>query len=169
MNEKFMREALKEAGKAFNKAEVPIGAVIVKDGKVIARGHNLREVRNQACAHAEILAIEKACKKLKAWRLENCDMYVTLEPCAMCAGAILNARIKNLYIGAMEPKFGAVGSKLNLFKDFVFNHTVNVETSILEDDCVQVIQDFFRKLRKDKKNDKSKLSDSSLKDVIKEL
>ena len=162
MNEKFMREALKEAHKAFDKAEVPIGAVIVRDGKVIARGHNLREVKNQACAHAEILAIEKACKKLKAWRLENCDMYVTLEPCAMCAGAILNARIKNLYIGAMEPKFGAVGSKLNLFKDFVFNHTVNVETGILEAECVQLLQEFFRKLRKEKKNSKNKLVDNLL-------
>lgn len=162
MNEKFMREALKEAHKAFDKAEVPIGAVIVRDGKVIARGHNLREVKNQACAHAEILAIEKACKKLKAWRLENCDMYVTLEPCAMCAGAILNARIKNLYIGAMEPKFGAVGSKLNLFKDFVFNHTVNVETGILEAECVQLLQEFFRKLRKGKKANKNKLTDNLL-------
>ena len=162
MNEKFMREALKEAHKAFDKAEVPIGAVIVRDGKVIARGHNLREVKNQACAHAEILAIEKACKKLKAWRLENCDMYVTLEPCAMCAGAILNARIKNLYIGAMEPKFGAVGSKLNLFKDFVFNHTVNVETGILEAECVQLVQEFFRKLRKEKKNSRNKLVDNLL-------
>ena len=162
MNEKFMREALKEAHKAFDKAEVPIGAVIVRDGKVIARGHNLREVKNQACAHAEILAIEKACKKLKAWRLENCDMYVTLEPCAMCAGAILNARIKNLYIGAMEPKFGAVGSKLNLFKDFVFNHTVNVETGILEAECVQLLQEFFRKLRKEKKNSRNKLVDNLL-------
>ena len=162
MNEKFMREALKEAHKAFDKAEVPIGAVIVRDGKVIARGHNLREVKNQACAHAEILAIEKACKKLKAWRLENCDMYVTLEPCAMCAGAILNARIKNLYIGAMEPKFGAVGSKLNLFKDFVFNHTVNVETGILEAECVQLVQEFFRKLRKGKKANKNKLTDNLL-------
>ncbi len=162
MNEKFMREALKEAHKAFDKAEVPIGAVIVRDGKVIARGHNLREVKNQACAHAEILAIEKACKKLKVWRLENCDMYVTLEPCAMCAGAILNARIKNLYIGAMEPKFGAVGSKLNLFKDFVFNHTVNVETGILEAECVQLVQEFFRKLRKEKKNSRNKLVDNLL-------
>ena len=162
MNEKFMREALKEAHKAFDKAEVPIGAVIVRDGKVIARGHNLREVKNQACAHAEILAIEKACKKLKAWRLENCDMYVTLEPCVMCAGAILNARIKNLYIGAMEPKFGAVGSKLNLFKDFVFNHTVNVETGILEAECVQLLQEFFRKLRKEKKHSRNKLVDNLL-------
>ena len=115
LKEKFMKEAIKEAKKAYDKAEVPIGAVIVKDDKIIARAHNLRECKNQAIAHAEIFAIEKACKKLGAWRLENCDMYVTLEPCPMCAGAILNARVRNLYIGAMEPKFGAAGSKSYLF------------------------------------------------------
>ena len=146
-----MKEAIKEAKKAYDKAEVPIGAVIVKDDKIIARAHNLRECKNQAIAHAEIFAIEKACKKLGAWRLENCDMYVTLEPCPMCAGAILNARVRNLYIGAMEPKFGAVGSKLNLFKDFVFNHTVNVETGLLADDALKLMQDFFKQLRKNKK------------------
>ncbi len=149
--EKFMKEAIKEAKKAYDKNEVPIGAVIVKDNKVIARAHNLRECKNQAIAHAEIFAIEKACKKLKAWRLENCDMYVTLEPCPMCAGAILNARINNLYIGAMEPKFGAVGSKFNLFNDFVFNHNVNVETGILADESLKLIQEFFKQLRKSKK------------------
>ena len=151
LKEKFMKEAIKEAKKAYDKAEVPIGAVIVKDDKIIARAHNLRECKNQAIAHAEIFAIEKACKKLGAWRLENCDMYVTLEPCPMCAGAILNARVRNLYIGAMEPKFGAAGSKLNLFKDFVFNHTVNVETGLLADDALKLMQDFFKQLRKNKK------------------
>ena len=98
MIEKFMKEALKEARKAYEKEEVPIGAVIVKDNKIIARAHNLRESKKQACAHAEIIVIEKTCKKLGAWRLEDCDLYVTLEPCVMCAGAIINARIKNLYI-----------------------------------------------------------------------
>lgn len=148
MDKSFMKAALKEAEKAFDKEEVPIGAVIVKDNKVIARAHNLRETKKQACNHAEILAIQKACKKLDAWRLENCDMYVTLEPCPMCAGAIINARIKNLYIGAMDEKSGAVGSKLNLLKDYKFNHTVNVENGICEEECSTILKKFFKKLRK---------------------
>lgn len=104
MEEKFMELAIKEARKAYAKMEVPIGAVIVKNGKVIAKAHNLRETKKQACAHAEILAIEKACKKINAWRLEDSEMYVTLEPCPMCAGAIINSRMKKLYIGAMDQK-----------------------------------------------------------------
>lgn len=150
MDEKYMRAAIREAKKAYEKEEVPIGAVIVKDGKVIARAHNLRESSKQACAHAEILAIQKACKKLDAWRLEDCDMYVTLEPCPMCAGAIINARIKNLYFGAMEPKSGAVGSKLNLFTDYKFNHSVNTVSDVLEDECVALLKDFFKMLRNKK-------------------
>ena len=148
MSEKFMREALKEAKKAYAKEEVPIGAVIVKDGKVIARGHNKRETTKQACAHAEIIAIEKACKKLEAWRLIDCEMYVTLEPCPMCAGAIMNARIKKLYIGAMEPKFGAVGSKVNLLEDIKFNHDVEVEKGVLKEECIEYIRSFFKERRK---------------------
>lgn len=148
MNNKYMKLALKEAKKAFEKEEVPIGAVIVKDGKVISRAHNLRESKNQACAHAEILAIQKACKKIDSWRLENCDMYVTLEPCPMCAGAILNARIENVYIGAMEPRSGAAGSKINLFEDYTFNHKINYNTGIMKEECKSIIQDFFRMLRK---------------------
>lgn len=147
MNEKYMTLALKEAKKAYDKEEVPIGAVIVKDDVVIAKAHNLREKKNQACAHAEIMAIEKACKKLNNWRLEDCDMYVTLEPCAMCAGAILNARIKNVYISAMEPRSGAVGSKINLFEDYIYNHKVNYEVGILEDKAKKMMQDFFKTLR----------------------
>lgn len=147
MDEKYMRAAIREAKKAYDKEEVPIGAVIVKDGKIIARAHNLRESLKQACAHAEILAIQKACKKFDAWRLEDCDMYVTLEPCPMCAGAIINARIKNLYFGALEPKSGAVGSKLNLFSDYKFNHSVNVVSGVLEDECVALLKDFFKMLR----------------------
>ena len=147
MIEKFMKEALKEAKKAYKKLEVPIGAVIVKDNKIIARAHNLRETKKQACAHAEILAIEKACKKIGAWRLEECDLYVTLEPCAMCAGAIINSRIKNLYIGAMDEKGGAVGSKINLLKDIKLNHTVEVESGILEEECSKILKDFFKELR----------------------
>lgn len=150
MVEYYMKLALNEASKAYKKNEVPIGAVIVKDDIVISRAHNLREISKQACAHAEILAIQKACKKLDAWRLEDCDMYVTLEPCPMCAGAIINARIKNLYIGAMEPKSGAAGSKLNLFKDYTFNHDVNVESGILKDECVDLLKCFFKELRSKK-------------------
>lgn len=150
MDEKYMKLALKEAKKAYEKEEVPIGAVIVKDDKVIAKAHNLREVKNQACAHAEILAIEKACKKLKNWRLDGCDMYVTLEPCAMCAGAILNARIKNVYISAMEPRSGAAGSKINLFEDYTYNHKANYEVGILEEESKKIMQDFFKKLRQKK-------------------
>lgn len=152
MIEEYMRLALKEAHKAYTKEEVPIGAIIVKDDKIIARAHNLRESSKQAIAHAEILAIQKACKKLKAWRLEECDMYVTLEPCAMCAGAIINSRISNLYIGAMDSKSGAVGSKLNLLKDYKFNHVVNFETGILEEECSELLSVFFKELRKKKKN-----------------
>lgn len=157
MNEKYMKEALKEAKKAMQKEEVPIGAIIVKDGVIISRGHNLRETKNDACAHAEIIAIKKACKKLGAWRLENCEMYVTLEPCAMCAGAIINSRIKKLYIGAMEPKSGCVGSKLNLLEDYKFNHSVEVEYGICEDDSVYLLQDFFKQLRKKDKEQKNKI------------
>lgn len=148
MPEKYMKEALKEAKKAYDIEEVPIGAVIVKAGKIIARGHNKRETKRQACAHAEIIAIEKACKKLDAWRLNDCEMYVTLEPCPMCAGAIMNARIKKLYIGAMEPKFGAVGSKVNLLEDIKFNHDVEVEKGVLKEECSKYIKDFFKERRK---------------------
>ena len=145
--EEFMKAALKEAQKAYDKKEVPIGAVIVKDGKIISRAHNLREINNQACAHAEILAIQKACRKLNAWRLLDCDMYVTIEPCPMCAGAILNSRISNLYIGAMDLKGGAVGSRLNLLKDYKFNHSVNVYTGILDGECTNILKKFFKELR----------------------
>lgn len=148
MEEKYMHLALKEAQKAYEKEEVPIGAVIVKDGKVIAKAHNLREMKKQAIAHAEILAIQKACKKLDSWRLENCDMYVTLEPCPMCAGAIMNARIKNIYIGASEPRSGAAGSKINVFDDGIFNHKVNYQFGIVEKECQEIIKKFFKELRK---------------------
>ena len=154
MEERFMVEALKEAKKAYAKEEVPIGAVIVKDGKIISKAHNLRETKKIATGHAEILAIEKACKKIGAWRLENCDMYVTLEPCFMCAGAIINARIKNLYIGTMDPKSGAAGSKINLFKDIKLNHEVNVSYDIMCDECSQILKEFFKELRKGEKYQK---------------
>ncbi len=149
--EKFMKLALKEAKKAFDKEEIPVGVVIVKDDKVIAKAHNLKESKNLATSHAEILAIEKACKKLGAWRLLDCEMYVTLEPCPMCAGALINSRIKKLYIGTDDPKTGACGSKLNLLKDFTFNHDIEIKKDILKEECSQILKDFFKMLREQKK------------------
>ena len=146
--ERFMKEALKEAKKAYDKLEVPVGCVIVKDGKIIARAHNLKESKKDTTKHAEILAIQKASKKLEAWRLLDCDMYVTLEPCSMCAGAIINSRIRNLYIGTMDKKTGAAGSVLNLFEDFTFNHKVTVQNGILKEQCEKILKDFFKELRK---------------------
>lgn len=152
--EKFMKEALKEAKKAYEKLEVPVGAVIVKDGKIIARGHNLKETKKDTTRHAEIIAIEKASKKLGAWRLLDCEMYVTLEPCSMCAGAMINSRIKKLYIGAIDEKTGAVGSVLNLLEDYKFNHNIEVEKGILKEDCEKILKDFFKDLRKIKNENK---------------
>ena len=154
MQEKFMKEALKEARKAYEKLEIPVGAVIVKDGKIIARAHNQKETKCDTTKHAEILAIQKASKKLKSWRLIDCEMYVTLEPCSMCAGAIINSRIKKVYIGTQDEKTGAVGSVFNLFEDYKFNHKVEYETGILQKDCEKILKDFFKDLRKikEKKN-----------------
>ena len=148
MQEKFMKEALKEAKKAYDKLEVPVGVVIVKDGKIISRAHNLKETKFDTTNHAEIIAIQKASKKLKSWRLLDCEMYVTLEPCSMCAGAIINSRIKKVYIGANDEKTGAVGSVLNLFEDYKFNHNVEFEKGILKEESEKIIKDFFKKLRK---------------------
>lgn len=148
MQEKFMKEALREAKKAYDKLEVPVGVVIVKDGKIIARAHNLKETKFDTTNHAEIIAIQKASKKLKSWRLLDCEMYVTLEPCSMCAGAIINSRIKKVYIGANDEKTGAVGSVLNLFEDYKFNHNVEFEKGILKEDCENILKDFFKNLRK---------------------
>ena len=145
-----MKQALKEAQKAYNKLEVPVGAVIVKNGKIIARGYNQKETKYDTTKHAEIIAIQKASKKLKSWRLLDCEMYVTLEPCSMCAGAIINSRIKKVYIGKKNEKTGAAGSRLNLFKDYKFNHNVEVETGILKDECEGILKDFFKFLRKEK-------------------
>ena len=152
--EKFMKEALKEAQKAYNKEEVPVGAVIVKDNKIIARAHNLRETSFNAVSHAEILAIQKACKKLGSWRLTECDMYVTLEPCSMCAGALINSRIRKLYIGTNDPKTGACGSKLNLLEDIEFNHTIAIERDVMQKECETILKDFFKFLRERNKNGK---------------
>ena len=152
INEKFMKEALKEAQKAYKKLEVPVGAIIVKNGKIVARAHNLKETKNDTTKHAEILAIEKASKKLGNWRLIDCEMYVTLEPCPMCAGAIVNSRIKKVNIGAMDEKTGACGSKLNLLQDFNFDTKVDMESGILENECRELLQKFFFALRKLKNN-----------------
>lgn len=143
----FMGRALGEAWKAYGKEEVPVGAVVVKAGKVISRGHNERETKNNALRHAEITAIEKACRKLKSWRLDGCDLYVTLEPCPMCAGAIIQARIRKVIYGADDPKAGAAGSVTDLFKQGMFNHDVQVEKGILERDCADILKRFFKDLR----------------------
>lgn len=152
MHEEFMKIALAEAKKAFDKEEVPVGAVIVQNGKVIAKAHNLKETKNDTTYHAEILAIQKASKKLKKWRLTDCEMYVTLEPCSMCAGALINCRLKKLYIGTMDEKTGACGSVLNLLEDYKFNHIVEIETGILRQDCEKILKDFFKFLRKRRKD-----------------
>ena len=145
--EKFMKEALKEAKKAYNKLEVPVGAVIVKDGQVIARAHNLKETKLDTTNHAEILAIQKASKKLESWRLEHCTMYVTLEPCAMCTGAMIQARLKKVVIGTMDEKTGACGSVLNLLEDYKFNHVVEIEKGVMETECNKILHQFFKDLR----------------------
>ena len=151
IKEKFMKEALKEAKKAYEKLEVPIGAVIVKDNKVIARGHNLKEEKQSTIKHAEIIAIEKASKKLSNWRLSDCEMYVTLEPCPMCAGAILNSRIKKVYVGTLDERTGACGSRINILQNDEFDTSCDIENGILEKECRDLLQDFFKKLRDTKK------------------
>ena len=148
--EKYMKEALKEARKAFNKLEIPVGAVIVKDDKIIARAHNLKEEKYDTTKHAEIIAIQKASKKLKSWRLNDCDMYVTLEPCSMCTGALINSRIRKVYIGASDEKTGAVGSVLNIL-DYKFNHKVEYEKGILKNECENILKEFFKMLRENKR------------------
>lgn len=145
-HEQFMLEALKEAQKAYKKNEVPVGCVIVCNDKIIARSHNLKEKLNETLAHAELLAIKKANKKLKSWRLDECDLYVTLEPCPMCAGAIIQARIKNLYFGATDPKSGAFGGHFNI-NNYRFNHKLNIIKGIKEKESKQLLQNFFRELR----------------------
>ncbi len=148
---KFMKEALKEASKSYKKEEIPVGAVIVKDNKIIAKAHNLKETKHDCTNHAEILAIKKACKKLNSWRLTGCTMYVTLEPCSMCTGALILSRIDKVVIGTMDEKTGACGSVLNLSKDYKFNHVLGIETGILENECKTMIQQFFKELRNKKR------------------
>ena len=147
---KFMKLALKQAKKAYKRDEVPVGAVIVKDGKVISKAYNLREKTNLATGHAEILAIQKANKKLKSWRLDSCTLYVTIEPCPMCAGAIVQSRIKNVIYGAQDIKSGAHQSVTNIF-DLKLNHKVKVESGLMEEECGNIITEFFREKRKKNK------------------
>lgn len=148
--EKFMSEALKEANKAKNLGEVPIGAVIVKDGIIVGRGYNLTETAKDPTAHAEIKAIRQAAKNLGGWRLLGCEMYVTAEPCAMCAGAIVWARIDTVHIGTMDPKAGACGSVFNILQEEKLNHKVNIQTGLMQEECSKILKEFFRGLRKTK-------------------
>jgi len=147
-NEKFMMEALKEARQAAHKGEVPVGAVVVKDGKVIGRGHNLTEAKQNAMTHAEMLALDKAAKKTKSWRLSDCDLYVTLEPCTMCGGAMVLSRIRNLFYGTTDPKAGAVESTIRVLDNPKLNHRVKVTGGILKEDCSAVLSAFFKELRR---------------------
>jgi tRNA(adenine34) deaminase len=150
-DEYYMKEAIKEAKKAEALFEVPIGAVVVIEGKIISRAHNLRESKQSAVAHAEILAIEQACQLVGSWRLENASLYVTLEPCAMCSGAIILSRVKRVVYGAADPKGGCAGTFMNLLQDERFNHQSEVTSGVLEEECGQLLSDFFRQLRKKRK------------------
>ena len=157
--ERFMKEAIRQAKKARALEEVPIGCVIVCDGKIIARGYNRRNTDKNTLSHAELNAIRKASKKLGDWRLEGCTMYVTLEPCQMCAGALVQSRIDRVVIGSMNPKAGCAGSVLNLLEMDGFNHKVEVEQGVLQDECSSMLSDFFRELREKKKILKKSLAE----------
>ncbi|EOS27037.1 hypothetical protein C806_00629 [Lachnospiraceae bacterium 3-1] len=152
--EKFMKAAIREAKKAEKIQEVPIGCVIVFEDKIIARGYNRRNIDKNTLAHAELSAIKKASKKMGDWRLEGCTMYVTLEPCQMCAGAIVQSRMDKVVIGSMNPKAGCAGSVLNLLQLPAFNHQVTLKTGVLEEECSKMLRDFFRKLRELKRLEK---------------
>ena len=151
--EKFMKAALKLARKAAEEGEVPVGCVVVCDGKIVGRGRNRRETKKTALGHAELEAIGKACRKLGGWRLHKCDLYVTLEPCPMCTGAIINARIRTVYYGAPDPKAGSCGTLVNLF-ELPYNHQPAVVGGLLEDECAGALRDFIRGLRERKKREK---------------
>lgn len=144
MEQKWMKQALIEAKKAYDKLEIPVGAIIVKDDKIIARAHNLKETKQSATAHAEILAIQKANKKLNNWRLLDCDMYVTLEPCQMCMGAIISSRIKNIYIGTLDPK---KETEIDI-EEYREKYGVNIEVGIMQEESEYILKDFFKNLRK---------------------
>lgn len=152
----FMQEALKEARKAYEKGEVPIGVVLVRDNEIIARGHNLRELTNDPTTHAEVSAIREASQVLENWRLLEVDMYVTLEPCVMCCGAIVLSRIRKVYYGASDYKGGTAGSLMNLLENTPFNHQVEVEAGVLKVECEAILKQFFKDLRTKRKNEKRK-------------
>lgn len=168
-DERFMKEAIRQAKKAEAIGDVPIGCVIVCDGKIIARGYNKRNKNKTVLAHAELLAMSKACKKTGDWRLEDCTMYITLEPCQMCAGAIVQARIPRVVIGSMNPKAGCGGSILNLLQMKEFNHQVEVTRGVLEEECSGMLSDFFRVLRQKKKREKKRAAEkrNGLTDILK--
>ncbi len=151
MDEFFMKQALMEAYKAFEINEVPIGAIIVRNNEIVGRGYNQKETLKDATLHAEISAIREACNNLGGWRLPGCTMYVTLEPCAMCAGALVNARVERVVIGTKDLKTGACGSILNITQMDQLNHKINVQFGVLEEDCSNILKTFFEKLRNSKK------------------
>ena len=153
-DEEYMREALLLARKAFEMGEVPVGAVAVWEGKIVGRGMNLRETEKNALRHAEIMAIDEACRNLGGWRLWKCDLYVTLEPCPMCAGAIINSRVKRVIFGASDPKAGSCGSLTNLF-EMPYNHKPEVVSGVLEEECSGILSEFFARLREKRKQDKN--------------
>lgn len=155
-DEKYMSEAIKQAKKALKIKEVPIGCVIVQNDRIIARGYNKRNSKGCVLEHAEISAIKKACKKTGDWRLEDCTMYVTLEPCQMCAGAIVQSRLNKVVIGSMNPKAGCAGSVINLLQMSQFNHQVEIEKAVLEEKCSSMLTEFFKELRKIKKEAKER-------------
>ena len=150
MNEKFMREAIKQAKKAAAIGEMPVGAVVVRGDEIISRAYNRRETKKNALLHAEMTAIDRACRRLGGWRLPGCELYVTLEPCPMCAGAILNSRIEHIYFGADDPKSGCAGSVLNLLDMNLCNYRTRVTSGVMEEECRDIIKSFFRELRERK-------------------
>lgn len=154
--EQYMKEAIIEAKKAESLAEVPIGAVVVLNGEIIGRGHNRRETSQYAAAHAEMMAIAQANERLENWRLEDCQLFVTLEPCAMCSGAIVLSRIEEVYYGAVDPKGGTAGTLMNLLEEERFNHQCYVEQGVLQEECGHMLTSFFRELRRKKKESKKR-------------
>ncbi|CAI2636715.1 tRNA adenosine(34) deaminase TadA [Apilactobacillus apinorum] len=156
--EKYMQEALFEAKKAYLIDEVPIGAIVVHNGKIIGRGHNLREHSNVAMDHAEVIAIDEACRYLGSWRLEDCDLYVTIEPCLMCAGTIINSRIKRVFYGADDTKAGAAKSLYQVFADDRLNHQVELHSGIINTECSNIMKSFFKMKRKKRKEQRKKLN-----------
>lgn len=153
IDEEFMLEALAEAQKSYEIGEVPVGAVVVKDGEIVGQGHNLRETDKNALHHAELIAIDEACKKLGGWRLWQCDLYVTLEPCPMCTGAIINSRIKRVVFGAFDKKAGSCASVVNLF-ELPYNHKPELISGVMENECAELLSRFFKELREHKSKKK---------------